>query len=450
MKHEPILKGPAPRRSWKREDKPVNQRGAKNKYSCNGSPAVGGKRATKKWVRTQSEGAKKESITDKGESSKSKGTITKEISPTKSNLTVKEQRRPSTIQITGNKTHLEKNTKHKWVRPRTPEKTSRDSHMAIAKDFRNNDGPHKNGGFETSSKWVRPRLDQNEKSNEPRKVEAFHSKTKGNFCRTVEESDEKNHSQEKVGPPSSSKDSSLLLARCQRVPTLSGPAKNSWKRPRPHQTLPSPSQQHAVQNNHPFTWKRASQSSDEGPFDPDTVLVANGGCGLKRNLVSDFCPKVKRVKLDCPVKTCHEKEKRKQNDDDQPLLTDFAYREVRKHRNSRYGNAKERNMGLVRVKPNENKTPICPVFLRGIPCLDERCTKRHDVPKEAAMPICSFFQRNGLCLKGETCPFRHVKVNLNNGRVCPTFRQLGFCNNKDCVLPHVRPSLRSKKTNGTI
>jgi hypothetical protein len=70
---------------------------------------------------------------------------------------------------------------------------------------------------------------------------------------------------------------------------------------------------------------------------------------------------------------------------------------------------KRKNMGLVRIQLNEENTPICSTFLRGIPCQNQYCRKRHDVPKEYAVPICSFFQRHGQCMKGESCVFRHIR-----------------------------------------
>eukprot|EP00978_Attheya_sp_CCMP212_P001777 scaffold3652_cov51-Attheya_sp.AAC.1 len=98
-----------------------------------------------------------------------------------------------------------------------------------------------------------------------------------------------------------------------------------------------------------------------------------------------------------------------------PVLTDFVYRETSKKKKGGRNQKCElekletRNMGLVRMKPEDASVPICPTFLRGISCINERCTKRHDIPLEAATPLCSYFQRNGQCLKREKCPFRHVK-----------------------------------------
>lgn len=138
-------------------------------------------------------------------------------------------------------------------------------------------------------------------------------------------------------------------------------------------------------------------------------------------------------------------------------LSDFAYRETNKvkqyignktwaangttttHRSSGTTNPassrpKSRSMGLVRVK--SDKTPVCPTFLKGLDCFDAHCTKRHDIPREFAMPICSFFQRHGQCLK-EDCKFRHIKVNPR-ATVCPTFELLGYCEDPACVMKHVR------------
>eukprot|EP00980_Cylindrotheca_fusiformis_P030096 scaffold24364_cov132-Cylindrotheca_fusiformis.AAC.1 len=138
-------------------------------------------------------------------------------------------------------------------------------------------------------------------------------------------------------------------------------------------------------------------------------------------------------------------------------LTDFAFRETRKviqrepatsRKWSANGGGKNassatttaqptsrRSMGLVRVQPNTEKTPVCTTFLKGIQCNDKFCAKRHDVPKEFAMPVCLFFQRHGQCLKGEDCRFRHVKVNPR-AMVCPSFALLGFCEDQDCTMKH--------------
>lgn len=107
-------------------------------------------------------------------------------------------------------------------------------------------------------------------------------------------------------------------------------------------------------------------------------------------------------------------------------FTDFAYQQTSK---------KRRNMGLVRVASAD--APICPTFLRGIPCTNAKCQKRHDVPVEAATPICSFFQRHGQCKKMGACPFRHIKVS-SFAMICPSFSLLGYCEDTNCEMKHVR------------
>jgi len=123
-------------------------------------------------------------------------------------------------------------------------------------------------------------------------------------------------------------------------------------------------------------------------------------------------------------------------------LTDFAYRETSRVKPCTSNSNSSRNMGLVRVKPVQDQTPICPRFLEGTLCENELCTFRHDISTEATMPLCSFFQKNGQCLKIDTCPFRHVKVSAS-APICPSFQRLGFCQNPDCSMKHIRaPSNR--------
>lgn len=116
-------------------------------------------------------------------------------------------------------------------------------------------------------------------------------------------------------------------------------------------------------------------------------------------------------------------------------LTDFAYRNIGRGRGRKC--PRTANMGLVRVKPEDpSATAICPTFRRGLPCNNPKCTLRHDVSSEASRPICVFFQRNGMCSKGDECIFRHVKVRWD-AEVCPMFEKVGYCEDPDCVLRHV-------------
>ncbi|KAL3822409.1 hypothetical protein ACHAXA_007416 [Cyclostephanos tholiformis] len=104
---------------------------------------------------------------------------------------------------------------------------------------------------------------------------------------------------------------------------------------------------------------------------------------------------------------------------DRKILTDFCYQDAgRRGGNGRGGGLSSarsgvltegRNMGLVRVKPND-EAAICVKFLCGLQCNNPKCTLRHDVETEALRPVCVFFQRKGMCNKGDECPFRHVKV----------------------------------------
>ncbi|GAX18470.1 hypothetical protein FisN_2Lh124 [Fistulifera solaris] len=124
----------------------------------------------------------------------------------------------------------------------------------------------------------------------------------------------------------------------------------------------------------------------------------------------------KRIQVDS-IDDLEEKPEEEEEERGKKLLTDFAYRETK-------------SQGLVRVQ----KDAVCPTFLQGIECTNVRCLKRHDVPAEQAMPICSFFQRKGMCLK-EDCKFRHVKVSFG-ALNCPNFERKGYCDDVSCKLMH--------------
>ena len=42
-----------------------------------------------------------------------------------------------------------------------------------------------------------------------------------------------------------------------------------------------------------------------------------------------------------------------------------------------------------------------------------------------------------MCSKGDECPFRHVKVRWD-AEICPAFERVGYCEDEDCVLRHVK------------
>ena len=117
-----------------------------------------------------------------------------------------------------------------------------------------------------------------------------------------------------------------------------------------------------------------------------------------------------------------------------PVLTDFAYRQTSKQSKATRTRGKSISRGLVKVDPKENDL-ICQKFLRG-ECYNERCTKRHDIPREAGIPICSFFQRGGMCTR-ENCPFLHIKV-ASKAELCLSFSEKGYCNNPNCSMKHFK------------
>lgn len=87
--------------------------------------------------------------------------------------------------------------------------------------------------------------------------------------------------------------------------------------------------------------------------------------------------------------------------------------------------------------PKPSSINICSAILSGCECSDIHCTKRHDIPKNNATPICTFFQRMQ-CQKGDTCPFLHIKVNPH-AEVCSRFQNDGYCSAGDaCPHKHIR------------
>lgn len=87
--------------------------------------------------------------------------------------------------------------------------------------------------------------------------------------------------------------------------------------------------------------------------------------------------------------------------------------------------------------PKPSSINICSAILSGFECSDIHCTKRHDIPKKNATPICTFFQRMQ-CQKGDTCPFLHIKVNPQ-AEICSRFQNDGYCSAGDaCPQKHIR------------
>ena len=201
-----------------------------------------------------------------------------------------------------------------------------------------------------------------------------------------------------------------------------------------------------------YSWKRKSAELTAPSNDEETDATKQDGIQNER-AASRTSPPVKRKRPDkihgprriCLSSAATEEDKDVDGMDEQPqkTMTDFQYKDASARGGRGRGRGKGKAMGLVRVKPkNPSETPICPTFSRGLPCNNAKCKLRHDVPTEASRPICVFFQRNGMCSKGDECPFKHVKISWD-AEICPTFERLGYCEDEGCVLRHVA-SKRSK------
>lgn len=92
---------------------------------------------------------------------------------------------------------------------------------------------------------------------------------------------------------------------------------------------------------------------------------------------------------------------------------------------------------LVRVHTTDDMR-ICPKFARGVPCTNEACLLRHDLPSEATQPTCYYFLQ-GMCLN-ENCPFRHVK---GSDQPCPRWSKTGYCTVEECPYKHIQHRNRS-------
>lgn len=112
---------------------------------------------------------------------------------------------------------------------------------------------------------------------------------------------------------------------------------------------------------------------------------------------------------------------------------------------------KRRPTSIQHKKECASTIQICPVVLSGAECNEIHCTKRHDIPRVMATPICTFFQRQGgQCHKGDSCRFMHVKVNPQ-AEICSVFQTYGHCSaGESCPRKHIRavhPSLQTWNTN---
>ncbi|BDD60161.1 hypothetical protein MAP00_005316 [Monascus purpureus] len=79
-------------------------------------------------------------------------------------------------------------------------------------------------------------------------------------------------------------------------------------------------------------------------------------------------------------------------------------------------------------EPSPHRSPACMHFLRGR-CSNPECRYAH-VRVTPGAPVCRDFATLGYCEKGATCEERHVHE-------CPNYANMGICNKKRCLLPHV-------------
>ena len=100
---------------------------------------------------------------------------------------------------------------------------------------------------------------------------------------------------------------------------------------------------------------------------------------------------------------------------------------------NKFGKCNKREKGVCPYIHDREKVAVCRKFLAGN-CHNERCLLSHKAAPEK-MPSCKFFLE-GLCTKGDDCPYRHVKVN-EAAEVCPDYLK-GFCPaGDDCKRRHV-------------
>ena len=213
----------------------------------------------------------------------------------------------------------------------------------------------------------------------------------------------------------------------------------------------SNNQKSITDDNSNYSWKRKSaemsaQSNDEEIIDstkPQTA-VQNESKGAELSRTTQHLKRKHPDKIHGPRRIClstaiiedEGKDADQTDAQSKKTLTDFQYKDT-----SARGRGRGKTMGLVRVK--RNNIPICPTFSRGLPCNNAKCNLRHDVSTEASRPMCVFFQRNGMCSKGDDCPFKHIKISWD-AEICPTFERLGYCEDESCVLRHVVSKKKSK------
>lgn len=224
------------------------------------------------------------------------------------------------------------------------------------------------------------------------------------------------------------------------VPILKGPKQASTmighRNPATNQNWPRTSFKPNYQANNSRTAPQKDKRHMLHPFDARAKSNVPGAKRIKLNNTDDGAGSDGKVST--------KSERGKSN------LTDFAYRQISIAPTFRDHNSKRakciptitKSRGLVRVDPKETDQ-VCKNFLRG-ECNNVHCTKRHDIPRSSATPVCSFFQKGGMCLRDD-CPFLHIKVNTK-ADICKMFNERGYCDNPNCRLKHFRGKVQQKSS----
>ncbi|XP_046968532.1 zinc finger CCCH domain-containing protein 7-like isoform X1 [Vanessa cardui] len=99
----------------------------------------------------------------------------------------------------------------------------------------------------------------------------------------------------------------------------------------------------------------------------------------------------------------------------------------------KYGKCLRKDYGNCEYVHDKKHVSLCRKFLKGI-CHDSNCTLSHELTANK-MPTCYFYLK-GICTK-ENCPYLHIKLN-EKIKVCHAFLR-GYCENGDtCQFRHVK------------
>ena len=86
-----------------------------------------------------------------------------------------------------------------------------------------------------------------------------------------------------------------------------------------------------------------------------------------------------------------------------------------------------------RVYFTENKAALCEFYLNGVCSRGNHCPFRHMRGERTV--VCKHWLRH-LCKKGDECEFLH-EYEMSKMPICYFFQRFGECNNKDCQYLHV-------------